>query len=140
MLVCASIVLNVWQLRESRRIESMTLARLTQERDRSDEFHAQYMNSEALVKREQSELKIAVESLKGASASGPLIDALAEDFRSKSDGYIIDIAKKFSGTPEDAFGRERALWHATRLDACGLLPDDVTAQLYVDAMFKAAKN
>ena len=140
MLVCGSIALNVWQLRESRRFESEALGRFTQERERSDEFQVQFMESEALARREQSELKSVIESLKGSSASGPLIAALAEDFRSKSEGYIVDIAKQFSGTPEESFGRKRALWHATRLEKCGLLPDGFSPQDYVDALFKAAKN
>jgi hypothetical protein len=136
----ASIALNVWQLRESRRLESEILGRFTHERERNDELHAQHLQSESLAKREQSELKTEVESLKGSSASGPLINALADDFRDKSQGYIVEIAKKYSGTPEESFGRESALWHAARLEKCGLLPNGFTPQIYVDSMFKAAKK
>lgn len=97
------------------------------------------MESEALARREQSELKSAIESLRGSAPAGPLLDALAEDFRGVSEGYIVEIAKQFSGTPEESFGRKRALWHATRLEKCGLLPFGPPED-YVDAYFKAAKK
>lgn len=139
-MVLVSSAVHVWQWRESRRIEAEAHARFTQERDRSNEFHAHYMTAEAFSKLEQSELQAKVKSLKDATASSPLLQALAEDFRSKSEGYMIEIAKKFAGTPDEAFGRERALWHAARLEACGLLPPDMTAQFYVEGTFKAAKK
>lgn len=140
LLVLASSAAHVWQWRESRRIEAEALARFNRERDSSNEYHAHYMTAEAFAKLEQAELQATVKSLKNATATSPLLQALAEDFRGKSEGYMIDIARKFAGTPDEAFGRERALWHAARLEACGLLPPDMTAQFYVDGTFKAAKK
>lgn len=47
------------------------------------------------------------------------------------------LAGAKEAAPDDAFGRERALWHAKRLEACGLLPNGWKAQDEVDGVFKA---
>jgi hypothetical protein len=140
LLILASGAAHVLQWRDSRRIEAEALTRFTEERDRSNRFHAHYMTQEAFAERERTELQATVKSLNGTSFDSPLLKALAEDFRHKTEGYMVDIADKCVGTPQEAFGRESALWHATRLEACGLLPSGITAQAYVDGTFRAARK
>ena len=139
ILILASGAAHDWQWKMVRQMDTAASKRFTNEQYRSNEFRSLSFREIEIAKRERAELRALVETNKSpASNDSPLLTALGEDFREKSESYIMHIAERDAGTPNEAFGKERAMWHAERLEACGLSFPGMTAKQLVDEHFKAA--
>lgn len=53
---------------------------------------------------------------------------------------IVELTEKYAGTSNEAFGKERALYHAKKLEAVGALGPFKAAQDYVDTSFKVMRE
>ncbi len=141
MLIIASGAAHVWQWRESHRKDALLLERFMEEQRNNKAFHVDLVIAQELAKQERAELLAVVETLKASTTQGSrLLKELGEDFELKSENYIMDIAKREAGTPNEAYGKEVAMWHAQRLEACGLSSFGMTAKQLVEGHFKIARE
>lgn len=132
LLLALSALAHLWQrsrLEAFRRSVQLELGRLPQ-MDSS-------LSDISLIQREQSrrltDLEYDLEARRNkVSPPGEHPDPEAEQ-------AIVDLAMQFAGTKDEEFGRERALFHAKKIQAAGGA-GFATPEAHVETFFKAARE